>query len=57
VACRTGYAGHFPPVGDDRFGKPAASLKCSGTVTSELGPDWFEKAGVQGDNEDLAFPD
>ena len=41
----------------ERAGKQIASLKCSGRLISELGPDWFEKAGVQGNNQDFDFPD
>lgn len=38
-------------------GKSVANLKCSGPVTSQLGPDWFEKSGVKAGNEEFDFPD
>ncbi len=42
----------------ERSGKAVANLKCTGDATSELGPEWYEKMGVQpkGD-EDFLFPD
>lgn len=33
-------------VAVERNGKLIANVKCSGGVTGELGPDWFEKIGV-----------
>ena len=41
----------------ERAGKQVASLKCSAKPQSQLGPDWFKKAGLKSDNEDFAFPD
>ena len=41
----------------ERDGKRAAVLKCSDEPQSELGPDWFEKAGINDNNEDFDFPD
>jgi hypothetical protein len=41
----------------ERAGKPVANLKCTGKLTSLLGPDWFEKAGVQSNGEEFEFPD
>jgi hypothetical protein len=33
-----------------------ASVKCVGTVTSEMGPDFFAKAGLPQDDEDFDLP-
>ncbi|MCX6553307.1 MAG: hypothetical protein NTY02_20265 [Acidobacteria bacterium] len=41
----------------ERSGKTVANLPCSGTLTSELGPEWFEQVGVKTDDEDFLFPD
>jgi len=41
----------------ERDGKRVAVLKCSDEPQSELGPDWFEKAGINDNNEDFDFPD
>jgi hypothetical protein len=41
----------------ERGGKPIANLRCSAPVTSLLGPDWFEKAGVKVRGEGFDFPD
>jgi hypothetical protein len=41
----------------ERDGKVIANVKCSGKLTSLLGPDWFEKVGVSPNVEDFAFPD
>lgn len=41
----------------ERAGKPVASLKCLDLTTSLLGPDWFEKVGIQPGGQDFAFPD
>jgi hypothetical protein len=44
-------------VAVERNGKAVANIKCSGPVTSLLGPEWFDKAGVKPGNEDFEFPD
>jgi hypothetical protein len=41
----------------ENAGKLVANLKCSGKLISLLGPDWFEKVGVQSNGEDFEFPD
>lgn len=42
----------------ERGGKQVASLKCTSRVTSELGPDWFAKAGVgTRKDEEFDFPE
>ncbi len=41
----------------ERAGKPVASLKCLELTTSLLGPDWFEKVGIQSGGQDFTFPD
>ena len=41
----------------ERAGKPVASLKCLDLTTSLLGPDWFEKVGIEPGGQDLTFPD
>jgi hypothetical protein len=41
----------------EKDGKLAAQLRCSGKLTSELRPDWFEKAGVVSNGEEFNFPD
>jgi len=41
----------------ERGGKQVANLKCGGTVFSELGPVWFEKAGVTAGKDEFDFPD
>lgn len=38
-------------------GKSVASLKCTGPVTSQLGPEWFEKTGVKANGQEFDFPD
>lgn len=41
----------------ERSGKQVAHLTCTGVTQSELGPDWFEKFGVQPKpDEDFLFP-
>ncbi len=40
-----------------RGGKQVANLKCTGALTSELGPEWFEKVGVSAGKEEFDFPD
>ena len=44
-------------VAVEQAGRMVANLKCSGRPASLLGPDWFEKAGVQGRGEEFDFPD
>jgi hypothetical protein len=41
----------------ERGGKQAANLACTGKLTSELGPDWFEKVGVARGDQEFFFPD
>lgn len=41
----------------ERGGRVVADLPCTGPLTSELGPDWFEQTGVSGDDEGFDFPD
>ena len=39
-------------------GKVIANLKCSGKITSELSPQWYEKVGYQrSDKEEFFIPD
>ncbi len=40
----------------ERNGKLVANLKCSVMGESELGPDWFEKSGIQPSNKEFTFP-
>lgn len=40
-----------------RGDKVVATLRCTGPLTSELGPDWFETMGVKSrDDEEFIFP-
>lgn len=41
----------------ERGNATLASLPCTGPLLGELGPDWFERAGVQSKGEDFLFPD
>jgi hypothetical protein len=41
----------------ERGGSTLASLSCTGPLLGGLGPDWFERAGVQSRGEDFLFPD
>lgn len=41
----------------ERSGKVVASLKCTGKLTSELGPDWLEAAGIERNDEEFDFPE
>lgn len=41
----------------ERAGKQVANLVCNGKLTSQLGPDWFEKVGVTRGNQEFFFPD
>lgn len=36
-------------------GKTVADLACSGAVTSELGPEWFERTGITANDEEFLF--
>lgn len=40
----------------ERNGKLVANLKCSVMGESELGPDWFEKSGIQPSDKEFIFP-
>lgn len=40
----------------ERKGKAVARLKCSGKEISELGPDWFERMGIQDKDQDFELP-
>ncbi|MBL8519075.1 MAG: hypothetical protein JNK75_00255 [Betaproteobacteria bacterium] len=41
----------------EKDGKRIAVVRCRGKETSELGPDWFEKAGIAHRQEEFLFPD
>jgi hypothetical protein len=41
----------------ERGGQTITNLACTGALTSELGPDWFEKTGVTAKGQDFLFPD
>ena len=41
----------------ERAGKQIASLKCNAKPQSELGPEWFKRAGLKSNDEDFSFPD
>jgi hypothetical protein len=41
----------------ERGGKVIANIKCSGKLTTLLGPDWLERAGIQSHGTDFNFPD
>jgi hypothetical protein len=41
----------------ERGNATLASLPCTGPLLGELGPDWFERVGVQSKGEDFLFPD
>ncbi len=41
----------------ERGGKQVANLVCSGKLTSDLSPDWFEKMGVGRGDQEFFFPD
>jgi hypothetical protein len=40
----------------ERGGKLIANLKCTDLGDSELGPDWFEKSGIQPSDKEFFFP-
>jgi hypothetical protein len=44
-------------VAVERQGKLVANLACSGKVTSELGPDWFGRAGITSGGQEFDLPD
>lgn len=41
----------------EKDGRRIAHFKCNGPVAGELGPDWFDRVGVQAKGEDFDFPD
>lgn len=41
----------------EKDGARIAHLPCSGPVRSELGPDWFERAGVERGGEEFEIPE
>lgn len=41
----------------EKDGARVASLQCKGKAQSELGPEWFEKAGIQPAGETFEFPE
>lgn len=41
----------------ERGGKRVAALPCSNAATSELGPDWFEQAGITSGGQEFELPD
>ena len=41
----------------ERQGKLAANLACTGKVTSELGPEWFSRAGIASGGQEFDLPD
>ncbi|MGE4073584.1 MAG: hypothetical protein AB7E72_20625 [Lysobacterales bacterium] len=41
----------------ERRGRVVADLPCSGPLTSELGPDWFEQTGISSDDPGFDFPE
>jgi hypothetical protein len=40
----------------ERGGKQIANVKCTTAPLSELGPDWFSKAGIKGDKDGFDMP-
>ena len=58
--------GRFGPKGEVRErgglvatkqGKEVASFKCVGTVSGELGPDWFARVGIGDGGQDFDMPE
>lgn len=58
--------GKFGPKGEtqeraglvaEQQGKEIAALRCVGKATSELGPDWFQRVGIQSGGEDFLMPE
>lgn len=49
--------GETAGVSVEKNGEVVANLTCQGSVASELGPDFFEKAGVPEDEEGFDLPD
>ena len=43
-------------VAVEKAGKLVANVKCVGTSTSEMGPDFFNKAGLPEDDEEFDLP-
>lgn len=43
-------------VAVEKDGKRTANLKCTGAVTSELGPDWYGQAGFPDDTQGFELP-
>lgn len=41
----------------ERGGKAIANIKCSGKLTTLLGPDWLDTVGIQNNGTDFDFPD
>ncbi len=41
----------------ERDGAAIATLPCTGSLQSTLGPDWFERMGVISEGEEFFFPD
>jgi hypothetical protein len=54
---KNGEAAEKEGVVVELHGKQIANVKCSGTLTSELGPFWFEAMGLTiGEEEEFLFP-
>lgn len=43
-------------VAVERAGKLVSNLACTSAPVSELGPEWFEKAGLRSNDEDFDIP-
>lgn len=43
-------------VAVEKGGKPVTNVKCKGAAQSELGPEFFEKAGLAADDKDFDLP-
>ena len=41
----------------ERRGAMIANLACTGDLTTDLGPDWFERVGILSNDEEFLFPD
>jgi hypothetical protein len=41
----------------ERGASTVTNLSCTGALTSELGPDWFDRTGVTAKGQDFLFPD
>ena len=44
-------------IGAARWPPGAANLACTGKVTSELGPEWFSRAGIASGGQEFDLPD